>query len=1017
MLHSARHARNAVRSTPPLSQLETKRSCTFCATAGAQRFAGQSRAKQVVRPRAVVTEWTQPSTSKIPYSPSCSLSTAVPVPPPAPEEPSRYTAQLLERRLAAFIALESPAARLAARDDICRLIASYVPEPSPPSAHPPVSLERDAFDSLFAQTAELEADAANPILKRLRDFAIKRQRWELSFGQARAVAQARLSQEEREARTREAKHGPDKTRRKASPKSRDRAGLMRQRQRYLDQCFDEYWTLLSARLPVRDDALTPDQRASHADDADLLARYSHRLARRLPLSTESEDTILRSHTFSLRALALSKPLRHPDTNPAFSELLPFLFRLDAFAALAQLRAMCDKGHLPRIRDLKDILSDHFVVGGGSQSAPLRGAAAEEAAYARARKLLDRACSADTVRLFGRKGDDPLEALAKLQEERLKTVERTMAIEKAPLPYFVRWLGLQRGRATDGKEAFPVAERQEGLEVALRLWETSQVKGKDEWDLPALTYADSPAAKLLSSLVVEACRLENESAKASGWTRQSGRKPRMPSKCLVTAADLARRCMIHHVLVKHSGRLLRALTVSSTAPLVALSLFDRLSVPPELSSTIPPSDANQHPPFAWSPGLRETFVALFFSSAAARDPSLPIRLYLSWTASGLSFPVSLWNELWRALGRRGSIDELKRVVHDWEETGRGKIEGRIMQLVLEAAAGDEAHASSVEQWQVLSPLRLLTYFRSRYAPSPQSRPPQKLIQLQPYLLIPVAGYNAVLRSLSRSFCDRRDDMQSVWRQMIQDGHTPDARSYNTLIAAHVWRPGYFRTQDLDAAGVAYNELVVAWRNSGKGKDRQSAARLEPDRETFSLIVHGFLRVAESPRYGRDRRSLTLEAALRTFSAACERGQGVRGHQTAKLVRLLATEGRFEDAKMVQEKWWRDLVALEAKWPDIIRTRGRKGRWTEAMWDDAQVAAEVREMRMARLEAEKVEARRVALMEEKEEQRDAADERDEATTSAQDDAVSPEAFSPSPLALPLFAPPTGRTFNQYAGEGTP
>ncbi|BGP30944.1 hypothetical protein JCM10296v2_002706 [Rhodotorula toruloides] len=1003
MLHSARHARNAVRSAPPLSQLDrpqTKRTCSLCATAGVQRVAEQSIPKQVVRPRAVVTDWSQPSTSKIPYTPSRSLSTAVPVPPPtAPEEPSRFTARLLERRLAAFIALETPADRLAARDDICRLIVSYIPESGPPSAHPPISLERELFDSLFAQVVELEADAANPVLKRLRDFAIKRQRWELSFEQVREVARARLKQEEGEARVREAKYGPG--RRKKQPGSKE--GLMRQRQRYLDRLFDEYWSLLSARLPARDNALTPDQLASHADDTDLLAQYSHRLARRIPSSLESEPTIRRSHTFALRALTLSTPLLHPDTNAAFSELLPSLFRLDASAALAQLRAMADKGHLPRMRDLKDILSDHFA-GEGPQSAPLRGAAAEEAAYARARELLDQACAADKMPFFGRKGDDPHEALAKLQEERLKSVERSTAIEKAPLPYFVRWLGLERGRAVEGKEALPVEERQAGLDVALRLWETSQVKGQDEWDLPALTDADSPPAKLLSSLVVEACRLEVEAARASGWTRQARRKPRMASQALVTAADLARRCMIHHVLVKHSGRLLRALTVSSTAPLIALSLFDRLSVPPELASTIPPADSNQHPPFAWSPDLRDAFVALFFSSAAARDPSIPIRLYLSWTASGLYFPVSLWNELWRALGRKGSISELKRVVHDWEETGRGKIEGRIMQLVLGAAAGDER--------QISSPLRLLNYFRSRYAPSPQSRPSPKLVQLQPYLLIPVAGYNAVLRSLSRSFRDRRDDMQSVWRQMIQDGHTPDARSYNALIAAHVWRPVSFRTQDLDAAGVAYNELAVAWRDAGKGQDRQSAARLEPDRETFSLLVHGFLRVAESSKFGRNRRNLTLEAALRTFSAACERGQGVRGHQTAKLVRRLAAEERFEDAKMVQEKWWRGLVALEAKWPQIIRQRGRKGRWTEVVWDDAHVAAEVREMRAARFEAERIEARWMAKTWKKDEEQDATDEADEPPTPSKDDAVSPEAFSPSPLAIPPWSPPTGQSFNQQS-----
>lgn len=92
------------------------------------------------------------------------------------------------------------------------------------------------------------------------------------------------------------------------------------------------------------------------------------------------------------------------------------------------------------------------------------------------------------------------------------------------------------------------------------------------------------------------------------------------------------------------------------------------------------------------------------------------------------------------------------------------------------------------------------------------------------------------------------------------------------------------EDLAAAGNAYTSLI--------------STRVRPDGQTFSLLMEGFLR---SPK-----RLEGIEGALRAFSFAAELGVDVGGAQTVTLIRALAEQERWEQAKSVGERWWRNYV---------------------------------------------------------------------------------------------------------------
>ncbi|GAA5880515.1 hypothetical protein JCM3774_000634 [Rhodotorula dairenensis] len=1026
--------------------------CAYCtrATAATQDTVrpGKQARVRVGRPRPVPPriDWSQPSTSKIPYSPPSSRPrsfASVPSRPAATTPAVDYapantgTAPVtLEETLERFLALETAPERLAARDSVCRFLSSAIHH----SRAQPTPLSRPTFDSLWRRVAALEPAVSAAVLKRLRDLALalgSGQGWTaLSHEQNRQVLAARTAQEKFEhrvrARTRPTvavappAEGRSESQSSASSWSGAGAGsgsgggkVMRARWACLDQCADDLLASVELRMTGRwndSDLLEAD---ATRQDAVALERYAHRLADRS--SELSLETARRAAQFLHLALALSESLAEPVISRPHSAPLPALLAHDPPTGLRLLQTMLDKGRLPTPDSIRTVVRAHYrdpsftdCRDAGARMAREADAdddvvdpreREEEAVYARARRVLEEACTAGGNSLSlpglgvgigstssspppsrwrdevvdGRGMHDELESLL---QERLERVERAEALLHEPTLYMIRWLGLlRRHRSRCGEDAhsmqlppieipipIPVEERQAALECALTLWDVSQVRGRDEFRVVALQTSKSTVAKLLESLVLEACELEREAAAAAVVRQDSPRatgagRKREASAAVEKALELASKYLQHQVLVHHAPRLLRAVTVSANAPHLALALFDVLTDPRRINTRR--RRRAYSPPFTWTLDLLPTFVTLFFSSATAKDDSLPVRLYLSWTASGLSFPDGLWNELWRALGRRGSVEELARVVADWEETGRGQVAGRISGMVLAAACEPLLDSGGRRRpGRAHAPLRMLAYFRSRYVrgdgdPAPTTA---ALLASSPYLAVPLSGYTAVLHALARSCVDQRSEQRVVWRYLLRDGHVPDLAAYNALLAAHVWRPDpHYSVKDLDDAGVVYNHLIEAGRHASRrfgGDDYDDANQqraLRPDRETFSLLVHGFLRIADSNRTGRQKRELTLEAAQRTFTAAADRGIGIRGHQAARLVRVLAHNGRFEDAKEVQEKWWRTLVALESGWDRWCKSYGRRGKRGESMWDDAEVKAEMREMRMAREDAERIETR--------------------------------------------------------------
>ncbi|KPV76173.1 uncharacterized protein RHOBADRAFT_52217 [Rhodotorula graminis WP1] len=883
--------------------------------------------------------WSQPSTSKVPYSPSRPFSSTAPHPQPSARPTTSAPAQLGPEppfaRLEAALDAPSPQHR---RDTLRAVSKSLEALAASPSTH---ALSRPTFDALFSRVTDLlptEPTFAAATLKRLRDVALAREprpEWQLSLAQAHAVLTARVEQEENETAL-WWKRGVRPT---GAPERGSEGGKMRRRWRYVDECADEYWAAVEARGVLLADA-------ERDDAAALVERYARAVAERMSSSLSAPADLplaaLSARSF-VRAFSLVPPPSHdvePQPDHAASKPLVPLFAHDRPAFLSHLRTLLAHGRLPSASALRQIVTAHYaerdahLVAQTSALARLDDAAADEAAYAHARRVLDEACTGSSARRGANAGLDAL------LEQRLERVERAEALDREPVLFFLRWLGvgLSAEEERHGRRV-AVDERRDMLSAAMRLWEASQVQGRSEWDAPARRYVRSRRARLLEALVLEAARLEGQGAASSSTTGKA-----RASECLVEAVRMASTYLHHHILVHHATPLLLALTASSHSPPVALDLFETLSTPTEPGSTAPP--------FTWSATLLPAFTALFLSATAStspssgRDSALPLRLYLSWTSSGLSFPIGLWPALWRSVGRRGSLAELRRLVNDWEDTGRGAVSARIMCFVLEGAS----------ERRVVAPLRMLAWFRSRYVARPGASPSPLLVEAQPYLVVPLeGGYESVLEALAASHTDRRRAMSAVWRWMRLDGHAhPSTRAWNALIRAHILRPAsQFSIADLDKAGVAYNALVAGARraapssSSSASRSKAAATAARPDGDTFALLVRGFARVAAGAavdaRRSTVKRRIALEAGRRTLDAAVERGLHVSGVETALLVRLLARARRFEEAKTAQERWWSSVVALENQ------------RGTKEVWADKGIARGMREMRWARTESELLEAR--------------------------------------------------------------
>lgn len=554
---------------------------------------------------------------------------------------------------------------------------------------------------------------------------------------------------------------------------------------------------------------------------------------------------------------------HPESSAFASQFLSPLFTLSPSLAIQHLHSMLDTRRLPTRSTLQSIL--RAVTN-----------EEEEARYVRARDVLDAACTGGGIKTSV--------GLEELLKERLEAAERSQEIEERPMGAFLRWVA-EKG------------EGEEGLLLGLRMWE--EVYGKGEWQ----RVKSWESIKSLELLVDRACpkrdykvvaRTSPQGIKSNNKIKDDQqRQVPPPLPAVLKAVSLATDHLPRPILVARGIRLLHA--IASLPSSSVLSLYLTLRHVGPLTSP---------DPFQWHAALLGPFTSLLLNT---KDPALVVQLYLDWTAAGMTFPVGLWKPLWRALGARGDVDELSRVIDDFEETGRGVVGGRIIAYVIQG---------STEGPHYLRSLKLLAWFRRRREKAIGQRRGQRSGTPSDVVDVPLCAWNNVLEQLARTRLDRREDVMRLMKLMEEDGVRPDLRSWNAVLESQVLRRGgggggggtSFGKEGLDQVGASYNALVRA----GWG----------PDRRTMSLVLEGFVRLAMESTTTTETtaeskwRKVGIEGGLRTFETAMRVGVGVRGQQVAGLMRVLGREGRWEEAKEVGEKWWRDVVR-----------RGKKGGGVE------------------------------------------------------------------------------------------
>lgn len=539
-------------------------------------------------------------------------------------------------------------------------------------------------------------------------------------------------------------------------------------------------------------------------DARTLVRYSVVLARR----NGGEWTLAASNYVQAMARTAS-PLTPSPSLPASHLLRTFFEKGDDAAALHHLDAMISAGQLPTITDMLSIMrSDVELVD----------------PYEEARRVLDTASSVGRTKA--------MTSIEQLFEDRIEALEKVAYMEREPMLAFITWVAW-------GREAVAGGAKGRGLVVALRLWEVTFAQNIREGNPPR-----RESASLLALLVEQACLQESPTG-----------RPVALSPTLRLAIHLAIYSLPAPLLVRHSHLLLRTTCTITQSSTVARTIYEALRI------RAPP---NSPSPFKWHGGLIEPVFAYLLSNANGGSPTRPsdpafvLQLYLDLTADGLTLPLGLWPLLWRSLGERGSVEEMGRVMTDYEVMGR--VDERIAGMVL---------SGSVRAGRIVNTLKMLDYFRER------SR--------KGFIDVPLRAYNAILELVASSAEDRRNDGTRVFVQLVEAGHTPDVDTWNAILASHVFRP-LIRAQDIDGAGQVYNSLV----RSG----------IRPDGTTFSLLLHGFLRLSRV-----DKTRTMVEAALRTFHSAEKMGLRIQGRETAALMGGLGRQRRWEEAKEVGEVWWR------------------------------------------------------------------------------------------------------------------
>lgn len=587
------------------------------------------------------------------------------------------------------------------------------------------------------------------------------------------------------------------------------------RKRYLDELYREY------------------TKSGEMMDRATLEQYARlRLTSSLKMD-DRKDLHLGVDAFRL-FLTLSEDVTMPETSRVGSSFLPPLFKDHPKKALDLLSAMLHRNQLPARTDMLRIM---------------QGSVEED--YSRARVALDAACSS-----AGRVSSEALDELLKL---RLAGVEETSRQDRWPMLSFLDWLSKERE-----DNSFHDPPPRQWISAALQLWTTVYT----DTVFAEVREASFQPSNVLRRLIARTCVLEtvyreevavtfgqfNSNMSALGPSTRTAALRLSPE--LATATHLATSHLPQHFLVDVAHVLLKAVCITSPSYYHARRLYAALREKAPIDSVYP---------FKWHVNLLRCLDFLLRSAlttpvaAPYDDPRFVVQLYIDLTADGFTFPSPLWGRLWIALGRRGSTDELTRVLTDYKEGGRA-LTSRISDIVLR---------QSCEGGRVVKTLRVLNMLETAHQATRTH--------------VSLLSYNLVLFLLASARDDRRLDIISIFSRLVTHGPQPDIESWNALIAAHVYRPK-MTMEDLAAAGNAYTSLI--------------STRVRPDGQTFSLLMEGFLR---SPK-----RLEGIEGALRAFSFAAELGVDVGGAQTVTLIRALAKQERWEQAKSVGERWWRNYV---------------------------------------------------------------------------------------------------------------
>jgi hypothetical protein len=622
-----------------------------------------------------------------------------------------------------------------------------------------------------------------------------------------------------------------------------------EREQYRAEYLDKLW-----------EEFIPLKRASGEEtekDAMIMERYSATLLSR---STDIATLQLATAAY-VTAMQHSSVLTVADSGHAGAAFLTPLFDRDSGLALSHLHTLLDRRRLPTRSSVIKVMQS----------------SRKEEDYGNARMILAEACTEG-----GLKGEQGLDDLLRRRLDRLDSGKA----EKDPLLAFIDWL-IQDDRFTVGGP-----DVREWLDVAIKFWTTMNVPITAEGEGTAII--EAAAGRVLGRLTLRTCQLETSynsspstrSAVKSTSTLSPGASPRLshrPSPQLAMIASLAIDYAPHNVIVDRAHILLKTLCTTSPDFSLARSFYHALREKAPM---------NRPYPFQWHGNLLQSFVYLFKSALTPPpvgllsssppayfesnntfdlnyepNPRLALQLYTDWTADGLSFPLPLWSRLWAAVGKRSNEEELNRIIKDYEESGR-QVNSDIIHSIVRYSANEG---------RVVKTLRIYNLLVAK--------------SIVDRITLSIGTHEIMLNMLASSVRDRRSDAVNIIEGLLlsakdesRPGPPLTVTVWNALIANHVYRSS-LTSADLLAAGSVYNTLL--------------ASKIRPDSITFSLLIHGFLRASEGKEKG-------LESALRTFEVAMNAGMIIRSSQAIELMRALAERGRWEESKLISEKWWKGVV---------------------------------------------------------------------------------------------------------------